>query len=312
MDGYISKSMVQLGILCRSLAAFSRQFVPPHAAISESDLLLLENFIAASQKLFVITGAGISTESGIKDYRSERVGLFATSASRPTNYGDFLRNASVRQRFWARNTTAWPLFSSFKPNFSHKFFATLEHQSRLHWLVTQNVDNLHHKAGSRRLTELHGTVYSVICLSCKQMVPRDELQERILAENPGWSPTPEGFAPDADVFVAEESVKSFKTPHCEGCGGVLKPDVVFFGENVPRRRVDDINQCLEGADACMVVGSSLDTFSSYRHVCFARQELGLPLLIMNIGRTRVDHLGGLKISGRCGEAFKLLTERNNI
>ena len=303
---------MQLGILCRSLASVGHQFVPSHVTIPEPDLLRLENFIANSEKLFVLTGAGISTESGIKDYRSEGVGLYATSTSRPTNYTDFLRSASVRQRYWARNATAWPVFSSFKPNFSHKFFATLEHRGRLHWLVTQNVDNLHHKAGSRMLTELHGTVFSVTCLSCRQMVPRDELQERIHVENPGWSAIPEGFAPDADVFVPEESVKRFKTPHCERCGGILKPDVVFFGDSVPKRRVDAINRCIEDADACMVVGSSLETYSSYRHICFARQKLGLPLLIINIGRTRADHLGGLKISGRCGEAFKLLTERNNI
>lgn len=199
--------MVQLGIICRSLAAVSRQFIPPHMAIPKSDLLQLEAFLASSERLFVLTGAGISTESGIKDYRSERVGLYATSTSRPTNYADFLRSASVRQRYWARNTTAWPVFSSFKPNICHKFLATLEHKSRLHWLVTQNVDNLHHKAGSRMLTELHGTAFSVICLNCRQMVPREELQERIYAENPGWSATPEGFAPDADVFVSEEEVK---------------------------------------------------------------------------------------------------------
>ena len=305
-------NMVQLGTLCRSLTAACRQFVPPHTSIPKSDLLRLESFLASSERLFVLTGAGVSTESGIKDYRSEGVGLYATSTSRPTNYADFLRSASVRQRYWARNTTAWPVFSSFKPNITHKFLATLEHKGRLHWLVTQNVDNLHHKAGSRVLTELHGTVFSVICLSCRQMMPRSELQDRICKENPGWSATPEGFAPDADVFVSEEAVQTFRTPHCEHCGGVLKPDVVFFGDSVPKRRVETINRRLEEADACMVIGSSLETYSSYRHICYARQELGLPLLIINIGRTRADHLGGLKITGQCGEAFKWLTERNHV
>lgn len=285
--------------------------VPAHAWLSANDVLRLEEFILSSQKLFVLTGAGVSTESGIKDYRSEGVGLYATTTQRPTNYSDFLRSASVRQRYWARNTTAWPVFSSFKPNISHKFLATLEHRDRLHWLVTQNVDSLHFKAGSRRVSELHGTVASVICLNCHVMIPRDELQERIFQENPHWSAKPEGLAPDADVFVAESAVRMFKTPHCERCGGILKPNVVFFGDSVPKRRVEEITQRLEESDACMVVGSTLETYSSFRHVRHCK-ELGKPLLILNIGPTRADHLADVKIVGRSGEAFQHLLGRQNI
>lgn len=287
------------------------QCVPAHAWLSASDVLRLEEFILSSQKLFVLTGAGVSTESGIKDYRSEGVGLYATTTQRPTNYSQFLRSASVRQRYWARNTTAWPLFSAFKPNISHKFLATLEHRGRLHWLVTQNVDSLHFKAGSRRVSELHGTVASVVCLACHTMISRDELQERIYQENLNWNAKPEGMAPDADVFVAESAVRSFKTPHCEYCGGVLKPDVVFFGDSVPKRRVEEVSQRLEESDACMVVGSTLETYSSFRHVRWCN-EVGKPVLILNIGPTRADHLADFKIVGRCGEAFQTLLDRGNI
>ena len=286
--------------------------VPAHPWLSASDVSRLEDFILSSQRLFVLTGAGVSTESGIKDYRSEGVGLYATTSQRPTNYSEFLRSASVRQRYWARNTTAWPVFSKFKPNITHTFLATLEHRNRLHWLVTQNVDSLHHKAGSRRLSELHGTVASVICLDCHYMMPRDELQEKIFRENPHWNTIkPEGLAPDADVFINESAVRTFKTPHCDRCGGILKPDVVFFGDSVPKRRVEEISQHLEESDACMVVGSTLETYSSFRHIRHC-SEIGKPVLILNIGPTRADHLADIKIVGRCGEAFQTLLDKRNI
>ena len=288
------------------------QCVPTHSWLSASDVSRIEEFILSSHRLFVLTGAGVSTESGIKDYRSEGVGLYATTSHRPTNYSDFLQSASVRQRYWARNTTAWPVFSTFKPNITHKFLATLEHRGRLHWLVTQNVDSLHHKSGSRRLTELHGTVASVICLNCHFMMPRDELQEKIFQENPHWDAIkPEGLAPDADVFVDESAVCTFKTPHCDHCGGILKPDVVFFGDSVPDRRVKEISQRLEESDACMVVGSTLQTYSSFRHIRRC-SEMGKPVLILNIGPTRADHLANIKIVGRCGQAFQTLLERGTV
>ncbi len=286
-------------------------FVPPHTSVSEEDLERVERFLINSKRLFVLTGAGISTESGIKDYRSEGVGLYATSSSRPTNYSDFLRSAAVRQRYWARNTTAWPFFSSFKPNCSHKALATLEHLRSLHWLVTQNVDSLHLKAGSRRLTELHGTVSSVICLSCHSMLPRDEVQEKIFRENPHWNAKPEGFAPDADVFVSQAEIDKFRTPACDRCDGILKPDVVFFGDIVPRQRVEEINRRLEESDACLVIGSTVETYSSFRHV---RQSklLGKPLMIINIGPTRADSLADTKVVARSGEIFTKLMDRGTL
>ena len=282
-----------------------QQFVPPHDSASTEDLQKVEDFLAKSERLFVLTGAGVSTESGIKDYRSEGVGLYATTTHRPTNYTDFLRSGAIRQRYWARNTTAWPFFSSFRPNISHKSLATLEHRGKVHWLVTQNVDSLHFKAGSRRLTELHGTVFSVICLQCHHMFPREEVQDKILKENPSWSAKPEGFAPDADVFIPQSEIDKFHTPSCDHCGGILKPDVVFFGDTVPRQRVDHISKRLEEADACVVIGSTVETYSSFRHVRQCK-ELEKPLLIINIGPTRADNLADVKVMARSGEVFEKL------
>lgn len=144
------------------------------------------------------------------------------------------------------------------------------------------------------------------------MMPRDELQEKILCENPHWDTIkPEGLAPDADVFVDESAVCTFKTPHCDHCGGILKPDVVFFGDSVPKRRVEEISQHLEESDACMVVGSTLETYSSFRHIRHC-SEVGKPVMILNIGPTRADHLANIKIVGRCGQAFQSLLERGNV
>ena len=306
---------MKLSIVRTVSASFTRgqlpQCVPAHNGLSANDISKLEEFLLSHRRLFVMTGAGVSTESGIKDYRSEGVGLYATTDQRPMNYSHFIRSASARQRYWARNTTAWPVFSSFKPNVTHKYLARLEHLDRVHWLVTQNVDSLHYKAGSRRLSELHGNMASVVCLSCHYVVPRDELQEMIFQENKDWSAKPEGFAPDADVFVAESAVHAFKTPHCDRCGGILKPNVVFFGDSVPKRKVEEVSQRLEESDACMVVGSTLETYSSFRHVRHC-SEVGMPLLILNIGPTRADHLADIKIVGRCGEAFQTLLDRGTV
>lgn len=285
---------------------FYSQYVPPHTSVSEQQMLQLEQFLAQARKLFVLTGAGVSTESGIKDYRSEGVGLYATTNHRPTNNAEFLRSASVRQRYWARNTVAWPVFRNFSPNVSHNFLADLEQKGQLHWLVTQNVDRLHHKAGSKRVTELHGSMYTVSCLSCQHSQTRDELQTHILAINPGWNAASQGFAPDADVFVSEEAVASFCTPTCLKCDGDLKPDVVFFGDSVPQSRVDYVNHRLAEADSCLIVGTSLYTFSALRHVKQA-SDLQMPIFIINIGPTRADSLEHvIRVWARCGEAFEML------
>ncbi|XP_029423085.1 NAD-dependent protein lipoamidase sirtuin-4, mitochondrial isoform X2 [Nannospalax galili] len=183
-------------------------FVPLSPPLDPEKIRELQCFITLSKKLLVMTGAGISTESGIPDYRSERVGLYARTDRRPIQHCDFVRSAQVRQRYWARNFVGWPQFSSHQPNPAHWALSNWEKLGKLHWLVTQNVDALHTKAGSQRLTELHGCMHRVLCLNCGEQTPRGMLQKRFQVLNPSWSAEAQGVAPDGDVFLTEEQVYS--------------------------------------------------------------------------------------------------------
>ncbi|XP_060256566.1 NAD-dependent protein lipoamidase sirtuin-4, mitochondrial isoform X1 [Ovis aries] len=232
-------------------------FVPPSPPLDTEKVKELQRFITLSKRLLVMTGAGISTESGIPDYRSEKVGLYARTDRRPIQHGDFVRSAPVRQRYWARNFVGWPQFSSHQPNPAHWALSNWERLGKLHWLVTQNVDALHTKAGSQRLTELHGCMHRVLCLDCGEQTPRGALQERFQVLNPTWSAEAHGLAPDGDVFLTEEEVQSFQVPSCSRCGGPLKPDVVFFGDTVKPDKVDFVHKRVNEADSLLVVGSSL-------------------------------------------------------
>ena len=185
-------------------------FVPKSEPPSEIDIFRLQQFIDQSRCLFVITGAGLSTESGIPDYRSEGVGLYATSTNRPVQYVDFLKRADIRRRYWARNFVGWQRFSSFLPNISHKIFQQWEVKNKINWLVTQNVDALHFKAGSSRVTELHGSSQRVECLTCKQIIPRNRMQDMIISLNPDWHEQSFEIAPDGDVNLTWEQVEGFK------------------------------------------------------------------------------------------------------
>lgn len=285
-----------------------KKFVPSSSSIPRHILERLELFVGSARRLFVLTGAGVSTESGIRDYRSEGLGLYASSNHRPIQHADFIKKKQVRQRYWARNAMGWPHFSTFKPNSAHKLCASLEHQGHLHWIVTQNVDGLHLKAGSRRITELHGNMHTVVCLDCRTVISREELQNRIEKMNTGWQPIVEDYAPDADSIIADDAVKAFHVPACEGCGGVLKPNVTFFGDSVLRSVVYDVNQKVAESDALLVMGSSCQTYSAYRHLLHA-QRLKLPIGIVNIGHTRADHMALLKVKGSCGEAANWLLSR---
>ena len=278
----------------------SGKYVPRCSSPSDDSVNELLNFIGGASKLFVLTGAGVSTESGVPDYRSEGVGLYATSKSRPIQYSDFLHKPDRRQRYWARNYAGWPRFSSVKPNETHHFLASLEKHGNCHWLVTQNVDRLHSKAGSRRITELHGSTHDVICLKCNQLTERESLQTRMRDINPNFFAEMEGEAPDGDAFVEHEAVLTFKVPDCEACGGMLKPNVVFFGDNVPTDRVQSVRDRLSECDAMVVMGSSLQVYSSYRFVLAAR-DLHVPIAIVNIGPTRGDDKAKLLVPARCGE-----------
>ncbi|XP_033210840.1 NAD-dependent protein deacylase Sirt4-like [Belonocnema kinseyi] len=278
----------------------SLTFVPKCNPARAEELEQLKEYLKFSARMCVLTGAGISTESGIPDYRSEGVGLFATSDRRPVSYKDFCGSDKVRTRYWARNYIGWPRFSSFEPNVTHKLLKKLEDIGRVSCIVTQNVESLHVKAGSQNIIELHGTAFRVMCLNCDQKISRYSFQEILDELNPSITSFDETIRPDGDVELSQEQVEEFKVPSCSNCGGVLKPDIVFFGENVARAVVELIKQEVETADFLLILGTSLTTFSGYRIVLQAL-EAKKPIAIVNIGKTRGDEYANIKVQGRCGE-----------
>lgn len=252
----------------------------------------------------VLTGAGCSTESGIPDYRDESGGW---KRKQPLRYAEFLGGEGVRRRYWARSFAGWEQIAAASPNRAHRALAALEAEERLHHLITQNVDGLHQRAGSRRVLDLHGRLEAVECLDCGEVLRRSTLQQELALLNPGF--VPRGvYAPDGDADLAEGAAESFLVPACRRCGGVLKPAVVFFGESVPRPRVEAAFAAVAEADALLVVGSSLMVWSGYRFVRAAR-ERGVPIAAVNLGRTRADPELTLKIAAPCGEVLPEILRR---
>jgi NAD-dependent SIR2 family protein deacetylase len=263
----------------------------------------LSEFIEAHPRLAVLTGAGVSTSSGIPDYRDEHGEWKRT---RPVEFRPFMTDARVRQRYWARSTVGWPIVSRAQPNDAHRALARLGASGVVSSLITQNVDGLHAKAGSRDVIDLHGRLETVRCMSCGHTLPRAELQQQLLAGNPEWAEIEGRVAPDGDVDIEGRDFSAFVVPDCAQCGGILKPDVVFFGENVPRERVDRAFDGVAKADALLVVGSSLMVYSGFRFA-EAAAAAGKPIAAINLGRTRADHLLALKINEPCEEALSGLS-----
>ncbi|HEX8152027.1 MAG TPA: NAD-dependent protein deacetylase [Thermoanaerobaculia bacterium] len=274
--------------------------------------MTLELFLERSRHLVVLTGAGCSTESGIPDYRSPGG---AWTRHKPIQYGAFVRSAEVRRFYWARSFRGWPRFASAKPNAAHHAIAALEARGKVHQVITQNVDDLHQEAGTRAVVQLHGRNRVVTCLGCGAETPRQSMQDRLHALNAEWLAAAPwerlrgdeaDFAPDGDADVARELVGRFNVPPCDRCGdGVLKPAVVFFGESVPREKVEYAMRRVDEADALLVVGSSLTVWSGYR---FAKRaaERGIPIAIVNIGPTRADELAAIKVEEQCGTVLTRL------
>lgn len=262
----------------------------------------LRNFVDRHERLFVLTGAGCSTDSGIPDYRDADGGW---KRSPPVTLQAFLADAATRQRYWARSLFGWRRFGRAQPNAVHRALAMLEELGRQQVLLTQNVDRLHQRAGSRNVIDLHGRMDIVCCLACGERSDRDKLQEDLLARNPGWIDVASRPAPDGDADLAAADFSAFDVPECGRCGGLLKPDVVFFGENVPRERVESALEHLARADALLVVGSSLMVYSGFRFARIAAQ-LGKPIAAVNLGRTRADDLLSLKIDRSCADALDFL------
>uniref|UniRef100_A0A5S6QTP0 Deacetylase sirtuin-type domain-containing protein n=1 Tax=Trichuris muris TaxID=70415 RepID=A0A5S6QTP0_TRIMR len=254
-----------------------------------------------------MTGAGISTESGIPDYRSEKVGRYARSNHKPVEFQEFMNVEFVRRKYWARSYVAWPKFSSVLPNLTHKKLAEWEQRFRLHWLITQNIDCLHRKAGSRRLTELHGNAYSVSCVNCNKHWDRHDFQKYVQELNANWDAQGAEVAPDGDIDLPPEAEASFTTPYCSECGGIVKPDIIFFGEMLPIEEMRDAYMRVDEADAMLILGSSLEVLSGYR---FAHQmfEQRRPVLIVNIGVTRADEMATVKVSSKCTTVMELIDD----
>jgi NAD-dependent SIR2 family protein deacetylase len=250
----------------------------------------LREFIERHPRLAVLTGAGVSTNSGIPDYRDEHGNW---KRARPVEFRPFMTRAEVRQRYWARSTVGWPIVARAKPNATHRALAQLEASGIVQHLITQNVDGLHSAAGSRNVIDLHGRLDAVRCMECANALLRAELQQQLLADNPAWADMPARVAPDGDVDI-ERDFSQFVVPGCPRCGGILKPDVVFFGEHVPRERVTGAFDAVVKAEALLVVGSSLMVYSGYRFA-EAAAAAGKPIAAVNLGRTRADHLFTLKI-----------------
>lgn len=249
----------------------------------------------------VLAGAGMSTESGIPDYRGPET---ARRARNPVQARQFIADPAARARYWARSVVGWPRIAEARPNAAHRALSALERRGAITGVITQNVDGLHQAAGSERVVELHGALARVRCLGCGALEPRAALQERLLEHNPGWDAHAAPVAPDGDADL-EAALAGFRVPGCAACDGVLKPDVVFFGENVPAKVVESAWALFDEAEALLVVGSSLTVFSGFRFVRRAA-ERGVPVAIVNLGPTRGDPLAALCVDARLGDALPRL------
>jgi len=265
----------------------------------------LSEFLDQYPRLFVLTGAGCSTDSGIPDYRDADGDWKRTP---PVMFQAFMRDPQTRRRYWARSLVGWRRLRRASPNNAHCALARLEQQGRIELLVTQNVDRLHQAAGSTSVIDLHGRLDLVRCMSCDCRLPRGELQGELLLRNPLWAELDAREAPDGDADLEGLDFSHFDVPPCPQCGGLLKPDVVFFGESVPRERVATAMLALQQADAMLVIGSSLMVYSGYRFAQTAALA-GKPIAAVNLGRTRADELLMLKVAQPCAAALAFMLQR---
>jgi NAD-dependent SIR2 family protein deacetylase len=293
--------------MLRSRFALQPRFMTELAAppIEPETLHALHDFVARYPRLFVLTGAGISTDSGIPGYRDEN-GQWKRSP--PITLQEFLGADASRRRYWARSMVGWPVVGEAQPNAAHHALARLEAAGHITALVTQNVDGLHQRAGSTNVIELHGSIGAVTCLDCGAQHTRASIQQILEAENPALREAEAEPAADGDAHLEWHALDTFRVPACTHCGGLLKPSVVFFGESVPRERVDAAARALDESDAVLVVGSSLMVYSGYRFCVWAQQK-GKPIAAINLGLTRADPLLSLKITAPCADTLTALAAR---
>jgi NAD-dependent SIR2 family protein deacetylase len=263
---------------------------------------VLRDFIDRHERLFILTGAGCSTNSGIPDYRDAGGNWKRTQ---PVTFQAFMGEELTRQRYWARSLIGWRQFGRAKPNDAHRALAQLQKIGKCEVVLTQNVDRLHQAAGCTGVIDLHGRLDLVRCMGCERRIPRDAFQHDLGHMNPAWRELDATVAPDGDADLDGLDFSSFIVPACAQCGGVMKPDVVFFGETVPRESVDTALDHLGKADAMLVVGSSLMVYSGFRFVQ-AASRAGLPIAAVNKGRTRADDVLNFKVEDDCASALAFL------
>ena len=256
--------------------------------------------VLGDRRWLVLTGAGVSTDSGIPDYRGP-----GAPVRTPMTYQQLVSGPDALQRYWARAHLGWSRMGSAEPNATHHRLAAMEAEGRLSGLITQNVDGLHRRAGHRDLVELHGRVDRVVCLDCGDRASRSRIQRRLEELNPGWTEQDIEVAPDGDAIL--EATGSYRVAMCETCGGRLKPDVVFFGENVRKEIVERCYRLTDEAEALVVMGSSLQVMSGLRFVRRAHAN-GVPVVIVNRGATRGDDLADVRVDAGCAETLSAWAE----
>lgn len=286
-----------------AVPAFGYDGMTMNIPLSQSGQLdQLAAFVRRHQRILVLTGAGMSTASGIPDYRDHEG---VRRGRLPVQGPEFRRDAAVRRRYWARSLVGWPTLARAAPNAGHLALAGLQASGRVDGVITQNVDGLHQRAGSQEVLELHGNIHAVVCLACRARYARAQVQQWLAAANPALAGAVAAPLPDGDAELEPAALEHFQVPVCAACGGVLQPDVVFFGDNVPPERTADALGRMARADALLVLGSSLMVFSGFRF-CKLAAEAGKPIAAVNMGKTRADELIGLKVLASAETILPLL------
>lgn len=270
-----------------------------------TDLNALQSFLSENPRIVILTGAGISLAAGIPTYRDKH-GTWRHSE--PVQHQEFLNDPSRRQRYWLRSMNGWPAVRDSQPTRAHSALADLEQHGHIELLITQNVDRLHQRAGSENVIDLHGRLDKVLCLECGIRHNRDAVQQQMNEHNSSNS-IKSSARPDGDAEVDLEQEENFVVPICNDCGGILKPDVVFFGGTVPRERVHACMDAIDRADALLTVGSSLQVYSGFRF-CRRAVEMGKQLVTINPGKTRADDIAHLKIQADCQDLLSILHNAN--
>jgi NAD-dependent SIR2 family protein deacetylase len=276
-----------------------------NSVTTKPDLNTLAEFLSPYRKIWVLTGAGISLGSGIPTYR-DHDGHWQRSD--PILHQDFISDIRSRQRYWARSLVGWEFVRTARPNTAHRALAQLQAHNVIIQLVTQNVDGLHQAAGSKNVIDLHGRLDRIICLDCEAIHKRSDYQKSLLAENPELDRFAARILPDGDADIDEYDMSGVVVPPCPTCGGIFKPDVVFFGGSVAKDIVNRALDSLEKSDAVLLVGTSLQVYSGYRFIKRA-YEIGIPMAAINLGVSRADELIDIKLQADCGDALPVLVNR---